>query len=193
MDILFASSEAHPLIKTGGLADVSASLPRAIKNAGHDIRLIIPGYPSAKAAAGCTKTVARFSLPGTESPIKILQGRLPGTQVPCYLVDAPEYFDRPGGPYSSPNGHDWPDNAARFTAFCRSICEIAMHRAGMNWKPDLVHCNDWQTGLVPAFLSTESSPPPACSRSIIWRIRDYLVRNNLNAYSFPQHGGISTA
>ena len=98
MDILFASSEAHPLVKTGGLADVSGSLPRAIKNAKQEIRLIVPGYRAAVAAAGSLKAVAELVLPGPGTPVRILQGSLPQTRVRLYLVDAPEYFDRPGGP-----------------------------------------------------------------------------------------------
>jgi len=159
MDILFASSEAHPLIKTGGLADVSGSLPRAIKNAKQEIRLILPAYPAAKANAGTLKTVAELSLPGTSRPVTILQGRLPSTRVRLYLVESPEHFDRPGGPYSAPEGGDWPDNSARFALFARAACEIAMDRAGLDWKPDLVHCNDWQTGLLPALLSEEPERP----------------------------------
>ncbi len=159
MDILFASSEAHPLVKTGGLADVSGSLPRAIKNARQEIRLVLPAYPAAVAGAGSLKTVAELHLPGASAPVHILQGRLPHTRVRLYLVDAPEYFDRPGGPYGSREGRDWPDNAARFALFGRAVREIAMDRAGLEWKPEVVHCNDWPTGLVPPLLSLEREPP----------------------------------
>ena len=76
-----------------------------------------------------------------------------------YLIDAPEYFDRSGGPYSTPEGKDWPDNAARFALFAQAVCALAMNQAGLDWKPDLVHCNDWQTGLVPALLSRQTERP----------------------------------
>ncbi len=80
MDILFASSEAHPLVKTGGLADVSGSLPRALKNLKQEIRLILPAYPVARANAGVLKLVSEISLPGSQRPVRILQGvcRTPG-------------------------------------------------------------------------------------------------------------------
>jgi starch synthase len=159
MDILFASSEAHPLVKTGGLADVSGSLPRAIKNSGHEIRLILPAYPAAVANADGLKLVAELSLPPAKTPVRLLQARLPHTRVKLLLVDAPAFFDRPGGPYSTPEGKDWPDNAARFALFGRAVTAVAMNRAGLDWKPELVHCNDWQTGLVPAFLSLEERSP----------------------------------
>ncbi len=159
MNILFAASEAHPLVKTGGLADVAGSLPRAIRNSRQDIRLILPAYPPAIDRAGRLKVVAELPLPGTAAPARLLQGRLPHSRVPLYLVDAPEYFDRPGGPYSTPEGHDWPDNAERFALFARAVCSVAMNRTGLAWQPDVVHCNDWQTGLVPALLSLEATRP----------------------------------
>jgi len=159
MDILFAASEAHPIVKTGGLADVAGSLPRAIKNSQQEIRLILPAYPAAVANAGKLKHVAELELPGATTPVRLLQGWLPHTRVRLYLVDAPQYFDRPGGPYSSPQGGDWPDNADRFALFARAVCSIAMNRAGLEWQPDIVHCNDWQTGLVPALLSLEKVRP----------------------------------
>ena len=159
MNILFASSEAHPLIKTGGLADVSGSLPRAIKNAKQEIRLILPAYPAAINNAGALKAVAKLDLPGIDSAVTLLQGRLPGTRVTLYLVDAPTLFDRPGGPYSQKDGADWPDNALRFSLFCRAVTAIAMNRAGLDWQVDIVHCNDWQTGLVPALLALENNRP----------------------------------
>ncbi len=159
MNILFASSEAHPLIKTGGLADVSGSLPRALKNTKQDVRLVMPAYPAAISGAGKLTLAGTVSLPGAKTPVRLLRGKLPGTQVKLYLIDAPHHFDRPGGPYSDSTGEDWPDNAARFALFARAVCALALDRAGLNWQPDLVHCNDWQTGLVPALLENEPRRP----------------------------------
>ena len=159
MDILFASSEAHPLIKTGGLADVSGSLPRAIRNLKQEIRLILPAYPAAVKNAGSVKAIATLDLPGASQPVRLLQGRLPHTRVRLYLVDCAEYFDREGGPYSTPGGPDWPDNADRFALFAQAVFAVAMNHAGLDWQPQLVHCNDWQTGLVPALLAQETRRP----------------------------------
>jgi len=159
VNILFASSEAHPLMKTGGLADVSGSLPRALKNAKQEIRLVLPAYPAAVSRAKKLRLVNVISLPGTRTPVRLLQGWLPQTRVRLYLIDAPRHFDRPGGPYQDETGREWPDNAARFALFARAVCAIAMDRAGLDWHPELVHCNDWQTGLVPALLSSEPQRP----------------------------------
>ncbi|MBI5040019.1 MAG: glycogen synthase GlgA [Gammaproteobacteria bacterium] len=159
MKILFASSEAHPLIKTGGLADVSGALPKALRDLKQDVRLVLPAYQELLARAGHLTEVARLALTGSVEPVRVLEGVLPGSAVPVYLIDAPLCFDRPGNPYSGPDGKDWPDNAQRFAVFCRAIVELAQDRVGLNWRPDRVHCNDWQTGLVPALLSLETPRP----------------------------------
>lgn len=156
--VLFAVSEAHPLIKTGGLADFAGSLPVALQELRHDVRLVLPAYRPVLVQARAWREVARLELPGHQAA-RILEGAQPGTRVTCWLVDAPELFDRPGGPYSDANGHDWPDNAARFTLFARAVVQLALDEAGLNWRADIVHCNDWQTGLVPALLSCEAQRP----------------------------------
>ena len=159
MKILFASSEAHPLIKTGGLADVAGSLPRAILNLKQDIRLVVPAYRSVLQQADNLHFAAHLQLAGISDPVRILTGRLPGSNVRLYLVDSPRHFDRAGNPYTSADGAEWPDNAERFTIFCRAIHAIATDAAGFDWQPDIVHCNDWQTGLVPAMLKEAPSAP----------------------------------
>jgi starch synthase len=159
MKILFASSEAHPLIKTGGLADVSASLPRALKDLGQDIRLVIPAYRSILREFPAFESVTTLALPGTAHTVRILAGHLPETGVITYLVDSPEHFDRDGNPYVGEDGQPWPDNAARFATLCRSIAELADDHAGLGWRPAVVHCNDWQTGLVPPLLAGRPSAP----------------------------------
>ncbi len=159
MKILFASSEAHPLIKTGGLADVSGALPKALHDLKQDVRLILPAYQDLLPRAGRIREVSRLQITGSSDPVRVLEGRLPDSEVRVYLVDVPRCFDRPGNPYTGPDGSDWPDNAQRFAGFDRAIVELAMDRAGLDWRPDVVHCNDWQTGLVPALLSLESTPP----------------------------------
>ena len=159
MNILYASSEAHPLIKTGGLADVAGSLPRAIRNLRHDIRVIIPAYQSALVQAKKFTLVADLELEGVKQTVRILAGRLPGSNVTAYLVDSPEHFDRPGNPYTMKQGSVWPDNAERFTTFCRAIEALALDTAGLDWQPDIVHCNDWQTALVPPLLERHDARP----------------------------------
>ncbi len=152
MKILFAASEAAPLIKTGGLADVAGSLPVAMSHIGQDCRLIVPGYPDVLKRADGLRPVAELRLEGEASVVKLLSGTSGPHRVPLYVVDAPHRFARPGNPYVSPTGHDWEDNPERFACFCRAIAEVALGRAGIDWRPDLVHANDWQTGLVAPLL-----------------------------------------
>jgi starch synthase len=159
MKILFASSEATPLIKTGGLADVSGSLPVALNQIGQDCRLIIPGYPEVMQQADNLLSVAEIGLVGEPRPIRLLFGTSGPHQVPLYIVDAPHWFDRPGNPYVSPDGHDWEDNAFRFTCFCRAVVAVATNRAALDWQPDLVHSHDWQAGLVAPLMQDVADRP----------------------------------
>jgi starch synthase len=155
--ILFASSEATPLIKTGGLADISGSLPAALKGMRQSIRLVLPAYPQAMENIGKTRPVATLSI--GKHTVTLHEGKMPDSGVPVWLVDSPLYFSRQGGPYVDASGNDWPDNAERFTLFARVIAQIAMGRAGLKWRPEVLHCNDWQTALVPALLSLEKNRP----------------------------------
>jgi starch synthase len=154
--ILFVTSEAHPLIKTGGLADVCGSLPKALAELSQDIKLIIPNYQALK-----TSENVRFlcSIRVDNRNINILETRMPDSHVTVWLVDYPAYYNYPGNPYLDEQGEPWANNAERFALFCRIAVEAAMDRVHQDWRPDIVHCNDWQTGLVPALLSLEHDRP----------------------------------
>jgi len=157
--VLFVSSEVHPVMKTGGLGDVSGSLPLALNQLGTDVRVLMPAYRDARARAGTLHAVATLQLAGAAEPVTLLEGTLPGSQVKLWLLDCPALYDRPGNPYLTPDGQGWPDNAQRFALLCRAAVEIATNRAHLNWQPQIVHCHDWQTGLIPALLSRESQAP----------------------------------
>ena len=167
MKILFATTEAHPLIKTGGLADVSGSLPNALAALKHKVRLVLPAYQSVMDGLPekkCYKKVAEFSVSGCgrDYLVKVLQvktGAIAGVDVPVWLIDIPELFARPGNPYLAADGTDWWDNGERFGIYCKAITELSMNRVGLKWQPDVVHLNDWQTGLVAALLSVEVNRP----------------------------------
>ncbi len=154
--ILFVTSEVHPLIKTGGLADVSSSLPKALAELGQEVKLILPNYRSLK--LNHEPTLRSVFLIGKHT-VRILETFLPDSQVPVFLVDCPEYFGLVGNPYVDGFGNSYVNNAERFTLFCRAAIEVTMNRAELDWKADIVHCNDWQTGLIPALLSLESLCP----------------------------------
>ncbi|MCK5663428.1 MAG: glycogen synthase, partial [Thiotrichaceae bacterium] len=154
--ILFVSSEAHPLIKTGGLADVAGSLPIALAELKQDVRILIPKYQ----ALNLSEDVEyRCTVRTDNRDVNIFETRLPDSDVIVWLVDYPDYFGAPGNPYTDEFGNAWADSAERFSLFCRIAVEVSQNRAHLDWKADVVHCNDWQTGLVPALLSIESNIP----------------------------------
>jgi starch synthase len=154
--ILFVTSEAHPLIKTGGLADVSGSLPKALAELDQDVRIIIPNYRATKLDQEARH---RCILRVNNCNVEILETKLSGSGVTVWLVNYPAYYGTPGNPYVDENGIPWKDSAERFALFCQAAVEVAMNRAWLNWKADIVHCNDWQSGLVPALLSLEQDRP----------------------------------
>jgi starch synthase len=151
MKVLYATSEARPLIKTGGLADVSGALPAALREAGIDCRLLLPGYHAVLAGAAEQRLIGRFDdLPGY-GEVRLIEARMPDTGVPLYIVDYPWHYQRDGGPYQDANGHDYPDNAWRFALLSRIAALLASPLSPLEWRPDVLHCNDWQTGLAPAY------------------------------------------
>lgn len=158
-NVLFVTSEAHPLAKTGGLGDVCGSLPPALQALGADMRLLLPAYPQAKRAAGALRPVAQIPLAFSDVPATLLEGVLPGSDVGLWLIDHPPAFAREGDPYMDESGVPWPDNAERFAVLCAAAIAIADETAALNWRPDIVHCHDWQTGLVPAVLALRDRRP----------------------------------
>jgi len=157
MKILFAASEAVPFAKTGGLADVAGSLPSALGGRGHDVRLVMPRYGSIDPERFGLTRVARFFVPlgSWRERCEVLQGSL-DENVIAYFISQDTYFDRPDL-YQNRQG-DFPDNAERFTFFSRAILELCRT---LNFAPDIIHTNDWQTGLASFFFRTlyRGSPP----------------------------------
>lgn len=164
MQVLFVTSEISPLIKTGGLADVSAALPSALHGMGVDIRVLLPGYPQVLKALPQLKIVADFCVHPPSGlhdlpPSRLLYGSLP-SGVPLYVFDCPEMYLRGGGAYQDEHGEDWADNAQRFGLFSKIAALLGSADSPLQWKPDVVHCNDWQSGLAPAYLHYAQDPAP---------------------------------
>ena len=161
MKVLYVCAEVFPLLKTGGLADVSAALPPALQQAGCDVRMLLPGFP---AILGGVKNLevsgpSTLRLPNDSGPqhlehrvARIVRAELPGNGLPCYILDAPACFDRPGNPYLDPQGFAWPDNAQRFALLSWAAACLGRGLDAL-WQPDILHCHDWHTGLAPAYLS----------------------------------------
>lgn len=152
MKVLFVTSEVHPLIKTGGLADVSGALPAALQALGEDVRLLVPGYIPVLDKLENKRMVAAFPVFPGQPEVKLLSAKMPDTEVPVYVLDAPQYFHRVAGPYQYELGGDWPDNAMRFGMLSRVAAMLGSAATPVAWRADIVHCNDWQSGLAPAYL-----------------------------------------
>ena len=161
MKVLFAASEASPLIKTGGLADVASSLPLALTQMGNDVRVTLPAYRGVAEQLHGLQPIGSVVVPGLAEPVGLLAGRLAEQGPQFVLVKAPGLYDRDGGPYVDTTGRPYADNARRFAVFSRAVAAMALGQVGDGWRPDVVHCNDWQAGLVPALLSREWNRP-AC-------------------------------
>ena len=160
MKILLASSEIYPFAKTGGLADVAGALPKALKKIGMDVRVIMPKYKGIEEKGfPLTYKDYIFSCPIAQRAVsgEIVESEYDGVQ--AYLVEKDEYFYR-DHLYSTQDG-DYLDNAERFIFFSKSILE-AVKLTG--WFPDVLHCNDWQTGLVPLFLRALYKDDPTLAK-----------------------------
>ena len=155
---MFVTPEARPLAQTGGLGEVSGSLPAALQSLGLDVRVLMPGYPGVLAAGGFRTAAKDVSLLPGRNPVRLLRGSFPGTEVPLLVLDAPDLFGRAGGLYGDERGIDWPDNTFRFAALSKLAAVLATADSPVRWRPDLVHCNDWQTGLCPAYLAFTAHP-----------------------------------
>jgi len=154
LSILFVTSEMAPWVKTGGLGDVAAALPAALHRARHDVRVLIPAYPAMLQAFPDARQVAELpALAPALPPTRLLAAEADG--LPLLLLDCPELFDRPGNPYLDAHGHDWADNGIRFGLLSRVAARLGQPGSPLGWQPDVVHLNDWQSALAPAWLHYE--------------------------------------
>ncbi len=153
--VLFITSEVYPLCKTGGLGDVSAALPAALRALQMDVRLLLPGYPQVLAGVKYKSKVAEFNELPHFPPASLLSARLSLSKtehIPVFVIDCPGLYRREGGPYMDEFGRDWPDNALRFGLLSKIGAILSSDASPIAWRPHIAHCNDWQSGLTPAYL-----------------------------------------
>jgi len=159
LKILFVTSEVVPFVKTGGLADVSAALPQTLAELGHEVRIVVPKYGAVDDRKFKIHEVVRLKdikidIAGKEVIFSLKSCFLPGQKirVQIYFLDNQEYFGSRNSLYTDPmTGKDYPDNDERFIILSRSVFELIIK---LGWIPDIIHCNDWQCGLIPAYLKT---------------------------------------
>ena len=155
IEILSVASEAYPLVKTGGLADVVGALPAAL--AAHDVtaRTLLPGYPAVMGALEDAQLLHEYG-DHFGGPARLVSGRAGGLDI--IALDAPHLYARAGNPYLGPDRKDWPDNWRRFAALSYAAYEIGGGAAGA-FRPRILHCHDWQAGLVPAYVRFNAPTP----------------------------------
>jgi starch synthase len=167
MRIVMASSEAVPFSKTGGLADVASSLPKALAELGHEVILVTPFYPQEIAKANGSLPAIEplpheLAVPVGHQTVrgKLLRSTLPDSHVTTYMVDQPEFFDRPS--LYVDKDKDYRDNCERFSFFSRAVIETVK---AVGFQPDILHTNDWQTALIPALAKIELAHEPGFERT----------------------------
>ena len=166
--VLHVTPECAPMTKTGGLGDVSEALPAALRAAGVDTMTLLPGYPPVLDYVRGAREAARVGLLGFEC--RLLR------EDPFIVVDCPALYERDGGPYHTPDGHDWDDNALRFGVLSRAAALLGGARSPLDWRPAIVHCHDWPSGLAPVYLRDE--PERAAS---VMTIHNLAFQGNYDA------------
>ncbi len=156
--IQFVSSEIYPMAKTGGLADVSSALPAALGRLGAEVRLVMPGYQQALDTAERLRVTGVLDSVLGYDDVRLLTGRTPDQGLPITLIDIPALYCDGGGIYLNADGSARDNNHIRFAALCHAASAIAQGRTESAWVPDLVHCNDWHTGLIPLLLRFNAGP-----------------------------------
>lgn len=186
--ILYVTSEVFPLAKTGGLGDVSSVLPSTLRQLGVDARILMPAYAGIIAQLDAQPVGPPIPTLPDLAPVQLFRGTLPeampGALTPVYVIASPALYERPGGPYTDGNGHDWPDNALRFAVLSKVAALMGCGAGLDDWQPHIVHCNDWQSGLAPAYLALT---PGARARSVI-SIHNLAFQGNFSPELLPVLG-----
>jgi len=189
LKVLFASPEVVPFVKTGGLADVAGMLPRILAEAGHAVKVILPHY-SLIAPEYHAKIVPdiSFEVEAGDGLKTMTLGRMPGRSdnLEFLFVGNEFFFDRPALYVDPETGLDYTDNDSRFIFFCRAALEILKK---LDWKPDIIHANDWQTALLPTYLATSDKEDPFFRKTrTVYTIHNLAYQGIFPAETFPRLG-----
>jgi len=169
MRILFVTPECAPLTKTGGLGDVSAALPEALRGMGVDVRQLLPGYREVLSGTRHLVEAANFQVLGFD--IRLLEA---GSLL---VIDCPALYERDGGPYQDASGDDWGDNPLRFAVLSKVAAVLAGAASPLAWRPDCVHCNDWPAALAAAYLAFDG----AASAASLVTVHNLAFQGNFEA------------
>ncbi|MBK2111974.1 glycogen synthase GlgA [Francisella tularensis subsp. novicida FSC159] len=151
MRVLHVCSELYPILKTGGLADVTAALPPALASFGVNSRVLVPGFPAFMNAIKDKQLLINIPSRFGAEEINIFLAKVPNTKIDIYVIDAPSLFARPGNPYADSSNQAYADNYLRFALLGWVAARIS-EGLDAKWKPEIVHSHDWHAGLVPAYI-----------------------------------------
>ena len=155
--ILFVSTEVHPYLKVGGLADVAAGLPAALARLGHEVRVLVPCTATALATAK-SRDAETLHCTGLPRSTRLLEAPLAGRRSRVWLLDSPGFRVRDGTPYQDAKGRPYRDDAERYDELARIAAALAAGNVDAGWRPHVVHCNEWHTGLVPVHMLLQRAP-----------------------------------
>ncbi len=153
MRVLHVAAEIFPLVKTGGLADVVGALPQALVAAGADVRLLLPGLPAIVAGVKPEKTVCVIGAVFGAGQVTLRLGKMAGSGVQVYVIDAPYLYQRPGNPYQGADGSEWSDNVQRFALLGWVAAHLAAGEFDPDWTPEVLHAHDWHAAMGCAYVA----------------------------------------
>lgn len=159
MKVLFLTSELAGYVKAGGLADVSAALPAALRKRGLDVRVMMPFYGPGAEWQPSLEVVARLDGIAGIPACMLASGTTPSGD-PAWYVICPQLYERGGTPYTDSSHQDWPDNDIRFARLAFAAAQLIAGDANCEWRPDLVHANDWPSALIAGYLTWRGLHPP---------------------------------
>ena len=183
LKIFLAYSEVAPFTKTGGVGDVGGALPKYLKEQGHDVRVITPQYRGINERRYILRDVIRLqdieiSLGDEIVPVNVKSAFLPNSKVQVYFLDYKPFFFRTGIYGHPETGQPYDDNAERYILFSKSVLETLKK---LQWQPDVIHCNNWQTALIPFLLRTQYRDDP-----FFQSVSSLLTVHNFHEYGlFP--------
>lgn len=181
--VLILAAEIVPFAKVGGLADVVGALPKALHALGHDVRLVMPRYRQVDPERFHLNTVLdalTVQVGDFQLQTSVCQGEI-GDHIPVYMIDAPRFFDRE-------NIYGYIDDGERFILFCRAALELAR---ALDWSPDIVHCNDWHTGIVPNWMHTVYQDDPFFSDTATVYTIHNLAYQGIFGYRILEVAGVA--
>ncbi|MFX1672688.1 glycogen synthase GlgA [Paraburkholderia sp. A2WS-5] len=185
--VLHVASELYPLLKTGGLADVTAALPVALIEQGADARVLLPGFASVAAGLADLRPVARLARSFGAPEASLELGHLPGNGLPVYMIRADALYARPGSPYLDAAQVPYGDNAQRFALLGWAAARLAQH-ADPDWTPAIVHAHDWHAGLAPAYLRAAARERRRAGTRTVFTIHNLAYQGIFPAQQFDMLG-----